>query len=189
MPTNTGSPFEANKGGRAHRGYEVDEGVRDGVTSPLLVALQDCWAQGGSPIKEEGAVGANMEVLASAGQQLGDNDAMLMSLLSPSLTMSRSHWHCYCHHFVGVVFATIAGRGVGINIIDGRCGGAWYCNSTCNCTSPTAATLTMTAAAAAGGQASGGAGASVPSLGGEHDDGSHDGNGGGEDVHARRWER
>ena len=53
MPSNTGRPFEADEGGRAHRGYEVDEGVRDGVTSPLLAALQDRRAQG-SPAKEEG---------------------------------------------------------------------------------------------------------------------------------------
>ena len=52
-PLNTGRPFEADEGGRAHRGYKVDEGVRDGVTSPLLAALQDCRAQG-SPAKEEG---------------------------------------------------------------------------------------------------------------------------------------
>jgi len=40
-PSNTRSPFEANEEGRAHRGYEVDEGVRDGVNSPLLATLQD----------------------------------------------------------------------------------------------------------------------------------------------------
>jgi len=50
-PSNTGSPFEADEGGRAHRGYEVGEGVRDGATSPLLAALQDRPAQG-SPAED-----------------------------------------------------------------------------------------------------------------------------------------
>ena len=49
---NIGSPFEANEGGRANRGYEVDEGVRDGVTSPLLAALQDHQARG-SPAEDD----------------------------------------------------------------------------------------------------------------------------------------
>ena len=134
----------------------------------MLAALQDRWAQGGFPVEEEGVVGANMETPASAPQRLGNNNTTLASLSSPPLMMSRGHWRCHCHHFVGVVFATVAGRGAGIDIIDGRCGGAWYCASACNCTSPTAATMTMMASAA-GGQAlrrCGGAGASVPSLGG-----------------------
>ena len=92
MPPNTGSLFEANKVGRAHGGYKVDEGVRDGVTSPLLAALQDRWAQGGSPVKKKGTVGVNMEAPASARQQLGNNNAMLVLSLSPPLTMSCGHW-------------------------------------------------------------------------------------------------
>ncbi len=111
-------------------------------------------------------VGANMEAPISAPQQLGNDDAMLVSLSSPPLMMSHGHWCCHCHHFVRVVFATVAGRGVGVDI---RCGGAYYCASACNCTLPTVATMTTTASAA-GGQAlrhCGGAGASVPSLGGD----------------------
>ena len=113
-------------------------------------------------------VGANMEAPVSAPQRLGNNDATLASLSSPPLMMSHGHWCCHCHHFVRVVFATVAGRGVGVDIIGGRCGGAYYCASACNCTLPTVATMTMTASAA-GGQAlrrCGGAGASVLSLGG-----------------------
>jgi hypothetical protein len=32
-PSNAGSLFEAFDGGKAHRGYEVDEGIRDEVIS------------------------------------------------------------------------------------------------------------------------------------------------------------
>jgi len=52
MPSNAVSLFEAAKVGKAHRGYEVDEGIRDEVTLPLQ-ALQACRARG-SPAEEEG---------------------------------------------------------------------------------------------------------------------------------------
>jgi hypothetical protein len=53
-PSNAGSLFEAFDGGKAHRGYEVDEGIRDEVTSPLQ-ALQARHARG-SPAEEEGGL-------------------------------------------------------------------------------------------------------------------------------------
>jgi hypothetical protein len=51
-PSNTGSIYEAFDGGKAHRGYEVDERIRDEVTLPLQ-ALQARRARG-SPAEDEG---------------------------------------------------------------------------------------------------------------------------------------
>jgi hypothetical protein len=53
-PSNAGSLFEAFDGGKANRGYEVDEGFRDEVTLPLQ-ALQARRGRG-SPAKEEGGL-------------------------------------------------------------------------------------------------------------------------------------
>ena len=53
-PSNAGSLYEAFDGGKAHRGYEVDEGIRDEVTSPLQ-ALQARRARG-SPAEDEGGL-------------------------------------------------------------------------------------------------------------------------------------
>jgi hypothetical protein len=53
-PSNAGSLFEAFDGGKANRGYEVDEGFRDEVTSRLQ-ALQARRARG-SPAEEEGGL-------------------------------------------------------------------------------------------------------------------------------------
>jgi len=55
-PSNAGSLFEAFDGAKAHSGYEVDEGIRDEVTSPLQV-LQARRARGSLAEEEGGLLG------------------------------------------------------------------------------------------------------------------------------------